>query len=71
MLVSSALNQPETTAGVMVDAGDLLGCDGGIPGTWQKSGNDIELLGGVKESLGERHGFVLVFVLHFSGWLDY
>lgn len=47
----------------MVDAGDLLGSHGWIPQAGEKSGKDIQLLRGVKESLRERGGFVLVFLL--------
>ena len=47
----------------MADTGDLLGCDSWIPWPWEQSSDDVELLGVMEESLGERDGLVFVFLL--------
>lgn len=49
----------KTPIGVVVNASHLLGDDSRIPGTGKNSGNDLELLGVVKESLRERDRLVL------------
>lgn len=48
-----------TSIGVVVNAGHLLGNDSRVPGTGKNSRNDLELLGVVKESLRERDRLVL------------
>jgi hypothetical protein len=48
---------------VVIDAGDLLGCDSGIPGTGQQCSNDIELLSVVQESLREGDRLMLIFLV--------
>lgn len=40
-----------TTVRVVVNTGDLFGCDSRVPRTGQQRGNDIEFLGVVQESL--------------------
>ena len=46
---------------VVVDAGDLLGGYGWVPGAREEGGDDSEFGRGVQESLAKGHGFVLVF----------
>jgi hypothetical protein len=55
----------DTTVGVVIDACYLLSCNSRIPGAWQKSSNNIQLLGPVQESLRERDGFMLIFLRVF------
>ena len=39
------------TAGVVVDASDLFGCDSWVPWSWEKSGDDVQFLCGMQEGL--------------------
>lgn len=50
----------------MVDTGDLFCGNGWVPWAWEQGGDDIEFLGVVEESLGERDGLVLIFLLRID-----
>jgi hypothetical protein len=53
----------DTAIRVVVDTGDLLGCDSGIPGTGQQCSDDIERLSIVQESLRKGDRLVLIFLI--------
>ena len=52
----------DAAVGVLVDAGDLLGCHGGDPGAGEECGDYVQFLCGEREGLRDGDRFVLVFL---------